>query len=174
MPTVLSHPAVPLAVGLGLGGGVVPLRLLLAGVAASVLPDLDVLAFRLGIPYHSALGHRGFSHSPVFAALVGLLGCCFPGALGASRLRVFAFLFVSVASHGILDAFTTGGRGVAFLWPFSSERFFAPLQVIAVAPIRIERFFSPWGINVVLSELKWIWAPCAFLGFLLVLLRPRK
>ena len=30
MPTILTHPAVPLAIGLGLGRGIVPARLLLA------------------------------------------------------------------------------------------------------------------------------------------------
>ena len=46
MPTVLTHPAVPLAIGLGLGKDVVSAPLLIAGVAVSVMPDLDVLAFR--------------------------------------------------------------------------------------------------------------------------------
>lgn len=47
MPSILSHPAVPLALGLALGPRVIPRRLLLAGVVASILPDLDVLLARL-------------------------------------------------------------------------------------------------------------------------------
>ena len=58
MPTVLSHAAVPLALGVGLGSRIVPPRLLAAGVLASALPDLDVIAFSWGVPYGSALGHR--------------------------------------------------------------------------------------------------------------------
>lgn len=46
MATVLTHPAVTLAIGLGLGKDVVPNPLLIAGVAVSALPDLNVLAFR--------------------------------------------------------------------------------------------------------------------------------
>src|SRR5882762_5840577 len=80
MPTVLTHPALPLAVGLGLGRDIIAPRLLVAGVAASVLPDLDVLAFRLGVPYGSALGHRGLTNSLVFAVLVALLGLAFIGS----------------------------------------------------------------------------------------------
>ena len=62
MPTVLTHPAVPLAIGLGLGKDVTSTPLLIAGVAVSMMPDLDVLAFRYGISYASVFGHRGFSH----------------------------------------------------------------------------------------------------------------
>ena len=48
MPTAFTHPAIPLALGLGLGRAAVPGRLLAAGALASALPDLDVLAFRFG------------------------------------------------------------------------------------------------------------------------------
>ncbi len=61
MATIISHPAVPLAVGIALGRGVIPARLLEFGLLCSILPDLDVLAFKLGIPYEAMLGHRGFS-----------------------------------------------------------------------------------------------------------------
>jgi len=44
MPTVLTHPAIQLAIGLGLGECAIPTPLLIAGVAVSVIPDLDVLA----------------------------------------------------------------------------------------------------------------------------------
>jgi membrane-bound metal-dependent hydrolase YbcI (DUF457 family) len=76
MPSIISHPAVPLALALGLGPQVVSERLLLAGVAASVVPELDVVAFRLGIPYADDLGHRGFTHSLLFAAFVALAAAC--------------------------------------------------------------------------------------------------
>jgi hypothetical protein len=45
MATALTHPAVPLAIGPGLGRDVVPNPLLIACVAVSALPDLNVLAF---------------------------------------------------------------------------------------------------------------------------------
>jgi inner membrane protein len=40
-----------------------------------------------------------------------------------------------VASHGLLDTFTEGGRGIALLWPFTLERYFAPWRPVPVAPI---------------------------------------
>ncbi len=35
-------------------------RLLIAGMVASIAPDLDVAAFRFGIAYSHEFGHRGF------------------------------------------------------------------------------------------------------------------
>src|SRR5262245_45273167 len=122
MPTIFTHPAVPLALGLGLGRDIIPARLLLAGVIASDLPDLDVIAFRLGIPYASAFGHRGFSHSITFALLVAAAGSCAYRWMQASAATTFVFLFVATVSHGVLDSLTNGGLGIAFLWPWSSER----------------------------------------------------
>ncbi len=46
MPTIVTHAAVPLCLGLGLGSRIIPPRLLLAGVAIAMLPDADVLAFK--------------------------------------------------------------------------------------------------------------------------------
>ena len=74
MPTVFSHPAPVLALAAALGSRVVPARLLLFGVFCAVLPDLDVIGFKLGIRYADLLGHRGFSHSLLFALFMGLFG----------------------------------------------------------------------------------------------------
>lgn len=171
MPTALSHPAVPLALGLGLGGRAVPPRLLAAGIVASVLPDLDVIAFYFGIPYSADLGHRGFSHSLFFAALVALAGAAGRRVLGAGFAQAFVFLFVATASHGVLDALTQGGLGVAFLWPVTGERFFAPVRMIEVSPLGVAWLFSSRGATVLLSELQWIWLPSGLLTLVLAGLR---
>ncbi len=171
MPTVFSHPAVPLAIGLGMGRDAISRRLLLAGVVASTLPDLDVLAFDFGIPYSAELGHRGFSHSLFFAGLVALVGACGFRALRTSFVRAFMFLFVATASHGVLDAFTNGGLGIAFFWPWSAERYFAPFQVIEVAPLSASRLFSQRGVFVLLSEVLWVWLPSALVTAALAVYR---
>jgi inner membrane protein len=173
MPTVFSHAAVPLALGLGLGRATIPRRLLVAGVVAAVVPDLDVVTFQLGIPYSADLGHRGFSHSLFFAALVGLAGAAGHRLLGAGVARAFLFLFAATASHGVLDAFTNGGLGVAFLWPWSGERFWAPdaLRVVEASPISVARFLSARGLTVLGSELRWIWPPALAIGLILFGLR---
>ncbi|MEO6022039.1 MAG: metal-dependent hydrolase [Burkholderiales bacterium] len=77
MATLLSHPAVPLEFGVGLGQRVIPMGLLLAAIVATLLPDLDVIAFHFGVPYDSPFGHRGFTHSFAFAALIGFIGSIF-------------------------------------------------------------------------------------------------
>ncbi len=164
MPSIFSHPAVPLAIGYGLGKSPIPLAVVVTGIVLSIVPDLDSISFILGIPYASDYGHRGFTHSLVFAA--ALAGVCAFSVFREIRLRSFWFLFISAASHGLLDAFTNGGHGIALLWPFTSERFFAPFQVIEVSPIG-KRFFSERGIAVILSELTWVWLPSVVLGLAL-------
>jgi inner membrane protein len=171
LPTILTHPAVPLALGLGLGQSAISRRLLVAGIAASILPDLDVVAFGLDIPYTHDFGHRGFSHSLFFAAMVALVGACCCRALHTTFGRAVWFLFVATASHGVLDAFTNGGLGIAFLWPWSGERYFAPFRMIEVSPISIRQFLSHWGARVVWSELAWVWGPCTVLAGTLLWVR---
>jgi inner membrane protein len=174
MPTILTHPAVPLALGLGLGRGVVPPRLLAAGILCSTIPDLDVLAFHFGVPYASGFGHRGFTHSVAFALAAGLIGALLARALRAPPLAVLAFLCVATASHGVLDSFTDGGLGVAFLWPWSTERWFAPFRPIEVSPIGVFRLLTDRGARVLSSELLWVWLPCFVSGVALALPRMRR
>lgn len=170
MPSLFSHPAVPLAIGLGLGTGIVPPRLLAAGVVCCMLPDLDVVAFWLGVPYESAFAHRGFTHSIFFALLCGALAAIFARKLQSRPWIAFAFISLATASHGLFDAFTTGGSGVAFFWPFGDARYFMPLKIILVSPIGMG-FFSARGAMVLLSEFKWVWLPCLVLAAQIYLIR---
>jgi inner membrane protein len=152
---------------------VIPRPLLLAGVVAAVLPDLDVLAFRFGLSYAHELGHRGASHSLVMAVVLGLLALVLAPRLRASKRATFSFVTVAAASHGLLDMLTNGGLGVALAWPFSQARYFFALQVIEASPLSFRRFFSPAGLAVVTSELLWVWLPAVALGGLIYLLRTR-
>jgi inner membrane protein len=56
-----------------------------------------------------------------------------------------------VASHGVLDAMTTGGLGVEFFWPVDTHRYFLPWRFIPVAPLGA-RMFSARGLSVLLTE----------------------
>ena len=171
VPSILTHPAVPLALGVAYGQRYVSRRLLLAGVGASILPDIDSLGLRLGIPYEHALGHRGFSHSILFALLLAASAALLYRTLRASPSAAFAVVLISCASHGLLDALTNGGLGVAFLSPFSNHRYFLPWRPIAVSPLDIDLFFSAWGLRVLHSEALCVWLPCALLGGLGFLIR---
>ena len=131
-----------------------------AGIVCSMLPDADVLRFGFGVSYGDVLGHRGLTHSLLFAALlsIAVTAPLSGGRWRSSRLRIALFLFVVTASHGVLDAFTNGGLGIAFLAPFSDQRFFFPVRPIAVSPIGTA-FFSARGWSVLQSEMLWVWLP---------------
>jgi inner membrane protein len=167
MPTILTHPAVPLAIGLGLGSKIIPKPLLVAGVVASILPDLDVLAYQFGIPYTSVYSHRGFTHSIEVALSIAILAAFAARHLKATATSAFLFVFAAALSHGVLDSFTNGGSPIAFLWPFSDERFFAPYRMIEVSPIGVAPLFSARGVRVLASELLWVWFPAVIIGFLI-------
>lgn len=161
MPSLITHTAVPIAIACAAGTRRVPPRLLAAAMAASILPDADVIGFSFGIHYADVFGHRGFFHSPVFALLASLFTAALAWRrLGTSRLSVFGVLFLSLVSHGVLDAATSGGLGIAFLSPFSNHRSFLPWHPIAVSPFGLGQFFGSWGLRVIRSEFLWVWVPC--------------
>jgi inner membrane protein len=151
----IGHVAVGMALGryktgASSGGRLAASMLLFSALA--LLPDADVVAFKLGIPYSAPWGHRGATHSLAFAALMAL------GALGLARLlrappwRISLLVLLAVGSHGLLDALTDGGYGAALLWPFSDTRFFAPVRPLPVAPIGTG-MLSSYGLYVVAVEL---------------------
>ena len=167
MPTLLTHAAVPIALAIGLGARTVPPRLLATGVLACVLPDLDGLGLHFGIAYDAAWGHRGASHSLVFALLLAALAAAAAPALRSRRWPAAAFIFVSAASHGLLDMLTNGGRGVALWWPFSDERLFWPWRPIEASPMSLKRLATERGLDVLASELVWVWVAAAVVAAVL-------
>jgi inner membrane protein len=160
MPTVFTHAIV----GLGLAATVGQIQSPLAvsvSVSLAVLPDCDVIGFYLGVPYGSPWGHRGFSHSLCCAALVGLAAVLpTAAALAMPWWLLWAYCFVVMASHGILDGFTNGGRGVAYFAPFDVKRYFLPWRPIRVSFIGLN-IFRKEMIWVLGSEVCWVWLPLA-------------
>jgi inner membrane protein len=136
-------------------------------IVLSFLPDADVIAFRLGIPYGAPYGHRGAFHSPAFAAIFGLGLAVAATARRAPPLFLALVGTVVMASHGLLDTLTDGGKGIALLWPFTNERFFAPWRPIPVAPIG-PRILSAAGLKLM------AWEAMLFLPFFIVGLWPRR
>jgi inner membrane protein len=162
MPTIMTHAVIPITAGLALGRGRISMQIIATGAVLAMLPDADVVGFKLGIEYADQLGHRGASHALLVAAVVaGLVTALFRPP---NWKLVFAFLFVVMASHGILDAFTNGGLGPALFWPFDDARYFAPVTPIRVSPIGMG-FFSERGVAVLLSEALWVWIPAGIIAF---------
>lgn len=162
MASVFGHAAAALALGTAFRTVDAPARFWALGVACAVLPDIDVAAFSFGISPRHVLGHRGITHSLLFAAGVGtaVAWLFFRGQpWNHARWRLAAYFVAATASHGVLDAMTNGGPGVAFFAPIENARFFLPWRPIVVSPIGIRPFLGEWGLAVVKSELRWVLIP---------------
>ena len=175
MPTILSHAVVAVCAGRALPPlDPMPRRLWVVLAGLAMLPDLDVVAFALHVPYGSPWGHRGATHSLAAAVVVGLLA-----ALALRRTLplpwplAWACFAAAMASHGALDAFTDGGSGVAFLFPFDDGRCFAPWRPLRVSPIGLH-FLGTWGLATLASEARWLWVPSLVLLVIGVLRRRRR
>jgi inner membrane protein len=138
-----------------------------------MLPDADVIGLRVGVPYGGMLGHRGVTHSLIFACLVGLAATAlfWVGVRPWERFQIALCIAVATASHGILDAFTDGGRGVAFFSPFDAARYFFPVTPIKVSPLGAQAFFSQRGLSVLASELAWVWCPAMLVMGIVIAMR---
>ena len=106
-------------------------------------------------------------------ATIGAFLCAGRSATQPGRWLASWYLFLATASHGILDATTDGGLGIAFFSPFSNARYFLPWRPIAVSPIGVAAFFSERGLNVLRSEFKCIWLPSGLFAFLALAVRRR-
>ena len=173
MASAFTHAIAGLAIGTAFQGSQTPTRYWVVGATLAALPDLDGIGFWLGVPYESTFGHRGFSHSIIFAAMAAALGLLAfrDRAFEARRTRIWVYLFLATASHGVLDAMTTGGGGVAFFAPVVNERYFFPWRPILVSPMSIRRFFSERGVRILASELVFVWIPAALVALTAHVLR---
>lgn len=167
MATIISHSIAALAVGKVFSWERKSAMFWVLTAICAALPDLDVVGFSFGIRYRDMLGHRGLTHSLPFALTLG----CLVALVAFRDVKIFSpgswklaiYFFVIIASHGVLDAMTNGGLGVAFFAPFSNERYFFPWRPIEVSPLAVEPFFSERGLQVIISEIKWIWIPSGLL-----------
>ena len=169
MPTIMTHSVVALSAGFAVKKIGPPARFWVLAIIVAVLPDADVIGYHhLYIPYDHVLGHRGFFHSPFFAALMSLvIVMLFFRQERILSLRWWAhvlFFFAVGASHGLLDAMTDGGRGIALLSPFSNERYFLPWTPIEVSPLSVRAFLSQRGLIVMKSEIQWVWGPALLIA----------
>ena len=94
-------------------------RAMVAFSALSLAPDLDVIAFRFGIPYSATFGHRGAAHSicaaVTLASVAALATRLTPeqDGGGQTRSRLWLLCATVAVSHGLLDTLTDGGLGVS-------------------------------------------------------------
>src|SRR5947209_19027247 len=112
MATVYTHALLGLALARVVTARPRPAAFWLLAGLLPVVPDFDAFS---PAHYGSPWGHRGFTHSLPFALGLGL------AAAGLTfryfRVRfwpLFGLFFAAAASHGVLDALTTGGFGIPF------------------------------------------------------------
>lgn len=181
MASPITHAVLSLSLGSAWFRAPSDWRLLAWGVLCAEIPDADVLSFWFGVPYGDVWGHRGMTHSLLFAAaFAGMLSYGIAGSVEQrhSWFSRWLYFFLATASHGLSDAVTDGGLGVAFFAPFDATRYFFPFRPVVVSPLGLQEFFSMIGVRVLVSEAVWIWAPClGFVGASVVwrrLARPRS
>jgi membrane-bound metal-dependent hydrolase YbcI (DUF457 family) len=114
-------------------------RLLVLGMAASVLPDLDLLWFYF-VDHQRQVHHAYLPHLPLawialFAAAA--LVVCMRRVSRTTWLGMLVFA-ANILLHIVLD--TTAG-GIRWLWPFSHAEF---------AMSHVEARYEPWYLNFVL------------------------
>jgi inner membrane protein len=123
-----------------------------------VLPDLDVFSTAA---YGTWLGHRGFTHSLLFALSLGVVvaGLTFR-YFRANWWSLAALFFLMIASHGLLDAATSGGENVPLFWPLAGR--YGNWGLIPVSDIALD-LPDPRYSHAIRAELLRIWLPMALL-----------
>jgi inner membrane protein len=126
----------------------------LAGLLA-VFPDFDAFS---SAAYGALLGHRGVTHSLVFALWLGFLTASLTFRyLRGNLWALTGVYFLATASHGVLDALTRGGMAILFFWPLTEERYgnWGPIPVSDLA----FEIPDPRRSRALRSELLWVWLP---------------
>jgi len=160
MPSLFTHPSVAISLVPWFENLRKQKSIIFTGIMLTALPDVDVIGFKFGIPYEDMMGHRGITHSLLFAVLLsGFVARIMSHKGNVSFKTIWGYFSLCMVSHGILDAFTNGGHGIAFFAPCSNERYFFPFHPIEVSTLSLRRFFQGQGIEVIKSELIWVWLP---------------
>ena len=158
MPSSIAHASVAVLASPLLDARWRTPRVIGLTAAAAAAPDLDAIGRPFGYADVGFLGgHRALTHSVFAALVVGAIALAFVARTTVPRdgVRIALFVFCVVASHGLLDAFTTYGDGVAIFAPFSWYRWKSPWQP----------FGGLW------SEMLALWVPAALMYVLW--LKPR-
>lgn len=161
MPTIFSHAVFAVLLGKAAVKKSAAYGLWFMTAICAMIPDADVISFSFEVERGSMFSHRGFTHSIMFAVLFGgLIAFIVDKFLNTkiSFLKLFIFFSLATFSHPFLDMLTNGGSGVALFAPLSNERFFFPFRPVEVSPIGM-RFFSERGLDVIFSEIIWVWLP---------------
>jgi len=179
LPTIITHSVVAGSAAFVFSSGKESVKFWILSFVCSAIPDADVIGYRLlYIPSYHFFGHRGFFHSPFFAAVLSIIIVCTfyrkEAIFSNQWWKYVLYFFILAASHGLLDTLSNGGNGIALLSPFTNNRYFFPWTPIEVSPFSINALLSQRGLTVLISELLWIWAPCFLIIIFLKLKRNKS
>ncbi|GLH72793.1 hydrolase [Geothrix limicola] len=163
MSSLFGHALAGLAISAATTQSRPPRRTWALAMACAVAPDLDWFTDFLGFADHSSLSHRGLSHSLLAALLIAAAAMLLGFRDQLRSPRHWACMLMAAFSHGLLDACTFGGTGVAFLLPFSAARFVCVWQPIFVSPIPLSGKLLDWLLFSLGTELVWIGIPAALI-----------
>lgn len=154
MATLYTHAVAGLGLAKVCAGRPMPWSYWTLATILPLLPDLDVFSTAT---YGSPLGHRGVTHSLLFALVIGLVAASFLSRPFRGQWWWLAVLFSAiVASHGLLDAMTRGGGNIPFFWPLGGwYGNWGPLRVSDIA----FDLPDPRSSRAIRSELLWVWLP---------------
>lgn len=163
MPTPITHLFAAIPVNIAIMGAVNKKKIILLSLIISILPDLDLIGYFLGLPISSFLGHRGFTHSIFFALVVALMAnlLFFPDIKTKDKrfkLLFLNFLFVAL-THPLLDFLVNRNTGVALLSPFVLTRFASPIAPIVEESVGILNYYHFYFKEVVKVEFFYIILP---------------
>ena len=163
MPSIVAHAVAGAALAIAaFSPRPVPRRVWITAAVVAAVPDVDAIGRPFGNLAIEAVfgGHRGFTHSVVFvlvlAAIVAWGFFRTSPWIGLHR-RLWVAFALATASHGVLDALSTIGNGVAFWAPFSWTRYefaWQPLGEIGPGPRGPER-----ALDMVANEFLWVGLP---------------
>lgn len=135
-------------------------------MVAAVLPDADLISRYFGIPHTHDFGHRGASHTLLFALIAGIVAALSARRLDSRHVVAFWFVFLSTLSHPLTDMLTDGGKGIMIFWPFVHHRFAAAVRPIEVSPIGFRSVENGRIADILSSELIWLILPALLLAAL--------
>jgi inner membrane protein len=161
LASLLAHAAIPL-----IGRKVMPpsRKLTIAAVALSIWPDSDLLTLAFEIRPNEPLGHRGLSHSLFVACALAAI-VTFVWFRDTWR-RTLPFLAIVAASHGLLDAATSGDVGVALFAPLTNARFSLP-KLLPGCPMGLDEYLGRFGMLTLANEMLYVVLPLALVIALL-------
>ena len=159
MPSLLGHAVAGLAITHTFSRARLPRRTWVLAPLLAVAPDLDWFVSFLDFHKNHILNHRGVAHCLFGAVLLATFTLLIAFRRNQRGGQLWLCLTLAALSHGLMDACTAGGVGVALFMPFSDSRWACIWQPIHVAPLPLGREDCYLFLASLRTEAFWIGLP---------------